>query len=132
MPEDPAPSGAPQSGAELLARIRPRFREESTQICLRPDLLDEWEEANTALGEAKVKDMSSGRLATGISAVRHGALPRWLAWTSVVLGVLFFTPVFWVEFFIAPLWFLVVSIWGIRHELDRGAAPAAPVAPAAA
>jgi len=71
-------------------------------------------------------------LATGISAVRHGALPKWLAWTSIVLGALFFTPVFWVLFFIGPVWFLVVSIWGIRHELGEGAAPAAPAARAAA
>src|SRR5262245_2934060 len=71
-------------------------------------------------------------LATGISAVRHGSLPKWLAWTSIVLGALFFTPVFWVLFFIGPVWFLVVSIWGIRHELGEGAAPAAPAARAAA
>jgi hypothetical protein len=71
-------------------------------------------------------------LATGISAVRHGALPKWLAWASVVLGVIFVSPAFFVVFFIGPLWFLVVSIWGIRHELGEGAAPAAPAAPAAA
>jgi hypothetical protein len=70
-------------------------------------------------------------LATGISAVRHGALPKWLAWVSIVLGVLFFTPAFFIFFFVGPLWFLVVSIWGIRHELANGAAPAAPAAPAA-
>lgn len=63
-------------------------------------------------------------LATGISAVRHGALPKWLAWVSVVLGVLFFTPVFWVEFFIGPLWFLVVSIHGIRLAVKEAPAPA--------
>jgi hypothetical protein len=71
-------------------------------------------------------------LATGISAVRHGAMPKWLAWASIVLGVLFVSPVFWIVFFIGPLWFLVVSIWGIRRELGEGAAPAAPAAPAAA
>jgi hypothetical protein len=71
-------------------------------------------------------------LATGISALRHGALPKWLAWISVVLGVLFFTPAFFIFFFIGPVWFLVVSIWGIRHELGAGAAPTAPAAPAAA
>jgi hypothetical protein len=70
-------------------------------------------------------------LATGISAVRHGALPKWLAWVSVVLGVLFFTPAFFIFFFIGPVWFLVVSIWGIRHELGAGKAPTAPAAPAA-
>jgi hypothetical protein len=71
-------------------------------------------------------------LATGISAVRHGAMPKWLAWVSVVFGALFFTPVFFIFFYVGPVWFLVVSIWGIRHELGSGPAPAAPAAPAAA
>jgi hypothetical protein len=63
-------------------------------------------------------------LASGISAVRHGSMPKWMAWLSVVLGVLFVSPVFWVVFFIGPLWFLIVGIWGIRRELTDGAAPA--------
>jgi hypothetical protein len=62
------PTSAPLNGAELLARIKPRFREESTQICLRPDLLDEWGEADEALKASKAKDMVSGRLAGGVSA----------------------------------------------------------------
>ena len=63
-------------------------------------------------------------LATGISAVRHDAMPKWMGWVSVVLGVIFISPFFWVVFFIGPLWFLVVGIWGIRRELSDGAAPA--------
>ncbi len=63
-------------------------------------------------------------LATGISAVRHGALPKWFAWVSVVLGVLSFTPAFPIFFFIGPLWFLVLSIIGIRRAVSDGAAPA--------
>ena len=55
------------SGADLLARIKPTLREESTQICLRPDLLDAWEEANHALATSQVED-STGRLATGVSS----------------------------------------------------------------
>jgi hypothetical protein len=65
-------------------------------------------------------------LATGISAVRHGALPKWFAWASVVLGVLFASPVFWIVFFIGPLWFLIIGIIGIRRALADGAAPATP------
>lgn len=61
-----APS-EPKNGAELLARIRPVLREESTSICLRPDLLDAWEEASTKLNESTVAD-STGRLAGGHSA----------------------------------------------------------------
>jgi hypothetical protein len=64
-------------------------------------------------------------LATGISAVRHGAFPKWFAWVSVVLGVLSFTPAFFIIFFIGPLWFLVLSIIGIRRAVSDGGAPAA-------
>jgi hypothetical protein len=64
-------------------------------------------------------------LATGISVVRHGALPKWFGWLSVVLGVLFFTPVFFVFFFIGPLYFLLLSVLGIRLALKDDAVPAA-------
>ena len=63
-------------------------------------------------------------LATGISAVRHGSLPRWLAWVGVVVGVLFFSPVFWVDFVAGPLWILIVSIIGISRATRSEAAPA--------
>ncbi len=56
----------PLNGADLLKRIRPVMREESTQICLRPDLLDKWEEANTRLVDSQVND-SAARLGTGVS-----------------------------------------------------------------
>jgi hypothetical protein len=65
-------------------------------------------------------------LATGISAVRHGAMPKWLAWVSVVFGVLFFTPVFFIFFYVGPVWFLVVSIWGMRRAVGEATPPAAP------
>lgn len=61
----------PLSGADLLARIKPMLREESTQICLRPDLLDEWDAANSALAASQVED-SSGRLASGVSSKTRG------------------------------------------------------------
>ena len=63
-------------------------------------------------------------LATGVSAVRHGSLPKWLAWVSIVVGVLFFSPVFWVDFVAAPLWILIVSIIGISRATRSEAAPA--------
>jgi len=65
-------------------------------------------------------------LATGISAVRHGALPKWFAWVSVVLGVLSFTPVFFIFFFIGPIWFLILSIIGIRRAVGEETPPPAP------
>lgn len=49
-------SDQPQSGADVLARIRPVMREETTYLCLRPDLLDAWEEANTLLVKAQGAD----------------------------------------------------------------------------
>jgi hypothetical protein len=63
-------------------------------------------------------------LAAGISSVRHGAMPKWLGWFSVVLGVIFVSPVFWVIFFIGPVWFLLVGIWGMRNALSDGRATA--------
>jgi hypothetical protein len=65
-------------------------------------------------------------LATGISVVRHSALPKWFGWVSVVLGVVFFTPAFFIIFFIGPLYFLLLSILGIRAALVDDAGPAAP------
>lgn len=39
----------PETGAELLARIKPRLHEDFTNLCLRPDLLAEYEERNAEL-----------------------------------------------------------------------------------
>jgi uncharacterized protein DUF4386 len=62
-------------------------------------------------------------IAGGISAVRHGALPKWLGWAGIVAGALFFTPGFFVALIAVPLWILIVSIIGIR-----GAGASAPPA----
>lgn len=65
-------------------------------------------------------------LAAGISAVRNGSLPKWLAWAGVVIGVIGVSPVFWIGFFLAPLWILIVSIMGIvRSGNGASSAPAA-------
>lgn len=57
----------PMTGAELLARIKPKLREESTELCLRPDLYDEWEQANEDLADSRAKDTSANRLGAGTS-----------------------------------------------------------------
>lgn len=57
----------PQSGADLLARIRPQFREESTQLCLRPDLIDAFEELDAELVRSRAADVAGDRLADGES-----------------------------------------------------------------
>lgn len=46
----------PQSGADVLARIRPVMREEATYLCLRPDLLDRWEDLNKQLVTQQARD----------------------------------------------------------------------------
>jgi hypothetical protein len=49
-------------------------------------------------------------LAAGMSAVRHGGLPRWLGWVGIVLGVATFTPLGFIGFLAAGVWIVVVSI----------------------
>jgi hypothetical protein len=51
-----AATEAPQSGADILARIQPRLREDWIEVCLRPDLIDEWAQENEALLESQAKD----------------------------------------------------------------------------
>jgi hypothetical protein len=49
-------------------------------------------------------------LATGISAVRHGALPGWLGWSAIVLGVATYTPAGFFAFLLGIVWVLVASV----------------------
>jgi hypothetical protein len=49
-------------------------------------------------------------ISTGLSIVRHGALPKWLGWVALVLAVIGFTPIGWVAFIGAGLWIAVVSV----------------------
>jgi hypothetical protein len=48
--------------------------------------------------------------ATGICVLRHGGLPRWLAWVAIVIGVVTVTPIGFAGFLGAFIWTLVVSI----------------------
>lgn len=48
--------------------------------------------------------------ATGLSIVRHGALPKWLGWIAIVLGILSVTPVGFVSFIGLAIWILIVSV----------------------
>ncbi|MGW0045358.1 hypothetical protein [Rhodococcus sp. NPDC003348] len=56
-------------------------------------------------------------LAVAVASLRHGALPRWLGWTSVVLGgltALFgISPLQYMAGFTGPVWVLVcaVGLW---------------------
>lgn len=55
----------PQSGAEILARIKPRQKEVTTELCMRPDLLEAHEAAATELATSRAEDAGAGRLANG-------------------------------------------------------------------
>ena len=67
--------------------------------------------------------------ASGILALRHAALPRWLGWVSVLIGVvLLIGPIGWAAFiFATPIWTLIVSLL----LYTRSARPATVAQPAA-
>ena len=49
--------------------------------------------------------------ATALVALRHAALPRWLAWLSLIIGiVLLIGPIGWAALIFAfPIWILITS-----------------------
>jgi len=49
-------------------------------------------------------------ISSGLSILRHGALPKWLGWVALVLAVIGFTPIGFVAFIGAGLWIAVVSV----------------------
>lgn len=72
-----------------------------------------------------VVGMAAFLLATGISAVRSGALPKWLSWAAIVLGVLCFAgPPGFFAFLGGLLWILVTSVMLTARMRRTGAAPA--------
>jgi hypothetical protein len=64
-----------------------------------------------------VVGLSIVALSTGVAALRGRALPRWLAWASIGLGVLAVAgPVGGIAFLLAPVWTLAVAIVIIRRS----------------
>jgi hypothetical protein len=61
--------------------------------------------------------------ATGISVVRSGALPKWIGWIMILLGVVALTPVGFASFIGTAVLILVISI--LLAVRARSAAPAA-------
>lgn len=71
-------------------------------------------------------------LAAGILSVRAAALPAWLGWSAIVLGVLCVTPVGFFALLVGLIWVVVVSVLLYRREPGAADRPARvePSAPA--
>jgi hypothetical protein len=54
--------------------------------------------------------------ATGLCTIRYGAMPKWLGWASIVIGILNITPLGFFGIVLSLLWVLVVSIILFRAE----------------
>jgi hypothetical protein len=67
-------------------------------------------------------------LASGLSIALYGALPRWLGWIAILLGVIGLTPIGFVSFAGGGLWILVVSIL-LTVRARSAAQPPTPIAP---
>jgi hypothetical protein len=63
-------------------------------------------------------------LATGLSIVRHGALPKWLGWVAIVFGVASLTPAGFFAFLAGLIWILIVSVMLTQRARSGPAAPA--------
>jgi hypothetical protein len=49
-------------------------------------------------------------LAAGLSIVRHAALPKWLGWVAILLGLISVTPIGFAGFLGGSLWIAIVSV----------------------
>ena len=70
-------------------------------------------------------------LASGLSIALYGALPRWLGWVAIVLGVVGLTPIGFVAFAGGGLWIVVVSVL-LTVRARAAAQPPPPGAPGTA
>jgi hypothetical protein len=56
-------------------------------------------------------------LATGLASLRTGALPRWLSWTTVALGVVALVVwIAWIAEFLLPVWVAMVTACLVRQN----------------
>ena len=67
-------------------------------------------------------------LSIGLAIIASGALPKWLGWVMVVVGIAAFSPVGFFGFFVVMLWSAIVGIVIYRRTGPTAAAPAAPAA----
>lgn len=63
-------------------------------------------------------------LAGGLSAIRHGGLPKWLGWAGVVIGAASFTPAGFFAFLLSGIWVVIVSILLTLGRQSAAPAPA--------
>jgi hypothetical protein len=65
------------------------------------------------------------------SILKSGAaLPKWLGWVAVVVGILYFAgPIGFLAFLLTGIWIIIASI--LMYQRSAAAPPAAPAAPAA-
>jgi hypothetical protein len=66
-----------------------------------------------------VAGISMTALAAGVISLRTGALPRWLGWISIVLGLMAIAgPVGGIAFLLFPVWTLVLAAVIVRRGSD--------------
>jgi hypothetical protein len=64
--------------------------------------------------------------ASGLCALRFGALPKWLGWASIVIGIALVTPAGFLGFLAALVWILVVSVVLYLRGAEAATPQAAP------
>jgi hypothetical protein len=70
-------------------------------------------------------------LSSGLSIVRHGALPKWLGWVAILLAIVALTPIGFAAFIGTAIWILVVSVMLTLQARSGPSAPAPAAAPPA-
>jgi hypothetical protein len=68
-------------------------------------------------------------LASGLSILRHGALPKWLGWVAIAFALISMTPLGFIGFLGAALWVVAISVILTLRYRREGAGGAGPEAP---
>jgi hypothetical protein len=66
---------------------------------------------------------------SAVAILRNAALPRWLGWAAVVIGVAAVTPIGFFGFLATGLWILAASIYMLRAPATESPAAAPTTAP---
>lgn len=70
-------------------------------------------------------------IASGVAILRGAALPQWLGWVAIVMGIAaLIPPAFFPMLVVFVIWSVVVSILVYRHDKETTSTPAAAAAPA--